>query len=561
MSERDDYETLCSLGLDREEIAALGLLKPASGPPERLMEAYLRRSKRREDLATMRAHLRDLVRYADREGLSIRHVWFEQLSASKHYVRRPEFEQATQAVFAGHSKVLAFWKTDRFDRRGMGAVGRMLDEFDRRRAGLVSVTESLDSRQPGARIVFAILSERAREEAKDISLRVNTGHAAHKLEGRRGTGRPPYGLMSPRLENGAPSGVVTHNPEEYPGARRLADLMLGNYETEDGSLPEPLSATATAKRLNAEGFRTRNGRLFATESVSRIVQSPLFAGMVPTTERVLDEYGSPTGKWVDTREPMTDDKGNVLRCGEGVITPGEWYKIRAGFGQRTGDSKGKRPATYMLTSIARCGRCRGWMRHHRGYYRCVNGANQGTCKGNSTRAPRLEAEVTAAWIGHVTALEPGDPKLEAIAKRWLAFSDPESQAEREQARQALEAAQKRVQRLEDDYYVHGKMTEERYEELSARQHATIELMTARLEALDTSNDISVLLDGEALAEAWEDATVADRRALLSSVIRAVYVGASTGKGDQRPIHTRVTYWWEGEPEPELPPLEVQLQVT
>src|SRR5690606_17844158 len=125
-------------------------------------------------------------------------VWFEQLSASKYYVRRQEFEGATRAVFDGLSKVLAFWKTDRFDRRGMGAVGRMLDEFDRRRAGLVSVTEALDSRQPGARIVFAILSERAREEAKDISLRVNIGHAAHRSEGHRGTGLPPYGLRSPK---------------------------------------------------------------------------------------------------------------------------------------------------------------------------------------------------------------------------------------------------------------------------------------------------------------------------------------------------------------------------
>src|SRR5690606_2258753 len=130
--QRDDYETLRALGFSVQELDAMSLLKPAQGPPERLMEAYLRRSKKREDLATMREHLRQLVAYAQRERLSIRHVWFEQLSASKYYVRRQEFEGATRAVFDGLSKVLAFWKTDRFDRRGMGAVGRMLDEFDRR---------------------------------------------------------------------------------------------------------------------------------------------------------------------------------------------------------------------------------------------------------------------------------------------------------------------------------------------------------------------------------------------------------------------------------------------
>jgi site-specific DNA recombinase len=542
---RDDYETLRTMGFEDEELKALGLWEPATAPPERLIEAYLRRSKKREDLATMRQHLRDIVRYRWPEGHQIRHVWFEQLSASKHYVRRPKFEEATQAVFDGRSKTLAFWKTDRFDRRGMGAVGRMLDEFDRRRAGLVSTTEGLDSRQPGARIVFAILSERAREEAKDIVLRVNTGHAAHKAEGRRGTGIPPYGLMSPRLDDGKPSGLVAHHPTEYPGARKLADFMLGKYETEDGSPAEPLSATATAKRLNAEGFRTRHGRLFTPESVSRIAQSPLFAGLVPRTERVLDEYGTPTGKWTSTSDPMTDPKGALLRCGEGIVTPGEWFKIKAGFAERTGDGKGRRGASYLLTGIVRCGRCKGGMRHHRGYYRCVNWASKGTCKGGtSTRSPRLEREVSEAWIGHVSALDIEDPALHAIARRWLAFSDPERQAEREHARTALRDAQARVQKLEDDFYVGGRISEERYEQLSAAQRATIETMSARLEELSGEGDLTPLLDSEALREAWADATMADRRALLASVIKAVYVVPSLiGKGDPTPISKRVEYEW------------------
>ncbi|MEU9109429.1 recombinase family protein [Streptomyces xanthophaeus] len=64
-------------------------------------------------------------------------------SASKTYVRRQEFEKATQAVMDGRSKMLGVWKTDRFHRRGMGAVGRKLDEFDRRQSRLVSVSEGL----------------------------------------------------------------------------------------------------------------------------------------------------------------------------------------------------------------------------------------------------------------------------------------------------------------------------------------------------------------------------------------------------------------------------------
>jgi DNA invertase Pin-like site-specific DNA recombinase len=51
---------------------------------------------------------------------------------------------------------------------------RAMDEFDRRRARLYVLQENLDSRQQGTRIVFAILAERAREEIKDLALRVMT---------------------------------------------------------------------------------------------------------------------------------------------------------------------------------------------------------------------------------------------------------------------------------------------------------------------------------------------------------------------------------------------------
>ncbi|MCF3182684.1 recombinase family protein [Streptomyces polychromogenes] len=153
------------------------------------MDACLRRSNKKEELATLRGYLRDVVRWARTNGRQIRHVWFEELSASKSYVRRREFEKATQAITDGKSKTLGVWKTDRFDRRGMGAVGRMLDEFDRRQSRLVSVSEGLDSSQ-GGRMVFAIRSEHAREEAKDMAKRVKIGHDSHKAEGRRGTGRP-----------------------------------------------------------------------------------------------------------------------------------------------------------------------------------------------------------------------------------------------------------------------------------------------------------------------------------------------------------------------------------
>ncbi|NYI06056.1 recombinase family protein [Allostreptomyces psammosilenae] len=545
-------------------MAELGLDKPATAEPDHLMDVYLRRSNKKEDLAVLRAHLRDISRWARNNHLQIRHVWFEQLSASKSYVRRAEFEKCTKAILDGKSKTMGIWKTDRFDRRGMGAVGRMLDEFEDRRARLVSIIEGLDSSQPGVRTIFAMLSERARDEAKDIALRVKTGHDAHKAENRRGTGRPPFGTMSPRLPNGKPSGRIEPDPNEFPTARRLADLLLGEardlpdeWKHKEGT---PLTTKDVAHILNVEERRTRGGHTWSPTAVSKLVQSPLFAGMVPVRERRTDEHGNPLGSWRGYGEPMLDDQGNPRICGTGVITVAEYYKIRSYIRERTNDrfGKGKPGVKYLGTSLYKCGRirvlddgteglCMGSQGQRGGMYRCQVRVTRGVsvCKGSTTLSSRVDHAVGQAWIRHVTALDPEDPVLITIGRRWLAFSDPETQAKKEHARQALEAAQRRVKKLEEDYYLFGKLSEERYEELSSQQRATIEAMVATLEAMDAETDLSPLLDATSLREAWEDADVPTRRMLLKCTLgsKGIIIYPAKRRGDKSPILERLEFDW------------------
>lgn len=540
---RDDYTMLGTLGLSDDDLRDLDLWELATATPDGLVEAYLRRSNRKEDTATLRGHLRDIVRWARAEGMQIRHVHFEQLSASKSYVRRTEFENATRAILDGRSKTMAVWKTDRFDRRGMGAVGTMLDQFSIRRARLVSVVEGLDSSK-GGRMVFAILAERAREEAADIALRVKMGHDSHEEENRRGTGVPPYGLFSKRG-----SGKIEPHREEFAVARRIAELLL-----------DDVSATGVANTLNAEGITTRSGASWTGAAISRVAQSPLWGGMVPQRERVTDEFDNPTGVWRGYGEPSLDAEGKPRICGTGVVTQQEWYAIRAKIDARTGDElgkgrrRGKTAAKYQGTGVYRCGRvhangkpCLSPLSHRGGKYQCIVRGTRGpaVCQGVSTLADRADFAIGEAWINHVGALEPGDPVLMVIGRRWLAFSDPETQAAREHARVAMEGALKRVQRLEDDYYLHGKISEERYEELSAAQRATIEVMSTALSALDRSADLSPMIGGDMLRESWGDADVSTRRMLLLSTLgpRGVMILPAAHQGDRSPIQSRLRFDW------------------
>ncbi|MEU9109428.1 recombinase family protein [Streptomyces xanthophaeus] len=109
---------------------------------------------------------------------------------------------------------------------------------------------------------------------------MKAGHDAHKADGRRGTVRPPFGLRST-----AGSGTVEQHGDEYGTARRLADLLLDKKTTKD-----------TAHQLNEEGRRTRSGATWSPTAVSKLAQSPLFAGMVPVRRRKTDEHGNPPGQ-------------------------------------------------------------------------------------------------------------------------------------------------------------------------------------------------------------------------------------------------------------------------
>jgi site-specific DNA recombinase len=534
---RADDMALKQLGLSDEERTEFGLDVPAAGGPDVLVDVYIRRSKKREDLTTLRAHLRDIARWTEAQGLGIRHVWFEQLSASKSCVFRDEFERARAAVLDGHSKTLAVWKTDRLDRRGMGAGGALLDELDRRRARLVSVHEGLDSRR-GGRIVFALLSERARDEAKDISERVQVGLDAHRAQGRAPGGRPPFGVTR------AEEGRVAPDPDEYPLARRIAEALLRGEPT-----------TALAHQLTAEGARTRTGRHWSANAICRMVHSPLWAGFVPHRERLTDEFGSPIDKWAWRAEPLIGPDGSPVSCGAGVVSPAEWYVIKGKLAERTtkafGTKHGHRQAQHLLTGILRCGICQvpvvsgGSSAPGKGSYRCRTYVEGGAaaCPGARTRSAAAEEVVASRWIEHVSGLDPGDAVLHEIARRWLSYQDPEIDERLRRVTAAQAEAHRRLGDLEEAYYMRGVMQKERFEHLARGLREQLTSMEEEVAQLHRGADLTPLLDGVLLEDAWHGANFGDRRMLLRCALRYVTLVPAKGQGDRTPIVERLQFEW------------------
>ncbi|MEV4338768.1 recombinase family protein [Streptomyces sp. NPDC049590] len=534
--DRDDRPALLALGFNEADLKELGLWEPVIGDPASLAEMYVRRSKKKDTLSSLREQVRRMCAHAAHEGKRIRHVWFEQKSASKSYVRREEFEKATAAIaHAGLSKTLYVFKTSRLSRRGMGQVGLLLDKFEERQARIFVVAENLDSTK--SRMVLAILSEQAREQASDIGDFTKIGIDGNKADGRWTGGVTPFGLYSPKG-----SGKLKRQPQEYPIARRIADYLL------DRKTPNWI-----ADKLNSEGIKTRHGKKWTGPGIVSLAHSVAWAGLVVKREKMLDEHGNETGKYHRGGAPLLDKHGNPVSCGEGVITFAEHVKInkilaeRAQPGTSIGSRKrGKRETVALLSGLLKCARCGGPMANGGVNYRCyarqVEGAS--SCQGVSTERKRVDEAVTNLWVNHILALPPHSPTILAIAREWLSYQDPEKEARKAHVNAALESAVGREIQLRKERFILNRMDEATYEYLWRELNGQIDSLKTELEELSREADLSPLMNPETLIDIWEGAGIGGQRALLRAALNGITLLPSKYRGDRTPILERLVPDWK-----------------
>ncbi|MGW8848243.1 recombinase family protein [Streptomyces xiamenensis] len=532
--ERDDIATLRSLGFKNTELRELGLWEPVTGDPFELAEIYLRRSRKKDTLTSMRQQVREMCGHARSENKRIRHVWFEQRSASKASVRREEFEKATGSVIAGLSKTLYVFKTSRLSRRGMGQVGLLLDEFESRKARICVTAERIDSSK--SRMILAILSEQAREQAADISQFAKMSITAHKEEGKWTGGVTPFGLYVPKG-----TGKLAHHPKEYPTARRIAVYLL-NRKTPGW----------IADRLNSEGISTRHGRKWATSGIISLAHSVTWAGLVANRERMRDEHGNELDKYHRGGSPLLNKNGHPISLGQGVISFSEHIKIaqiladRSRTGTSFGDrSRGKRETIAILTGILRCGYCNGPMENGGINYRCKARQQEGasSCKGIATSKIRADNEVSFLWERHILSLSPESDVIHAIARNWLNYKDPAKEKRKQEVTAALDSAASRELKLQKEFFLGGGMDETRYEAFRRDLAEQIAGMKAELKELAKSADLTALMYPETLAHLWKNAGPTGQRALLRAAIRKIVVSPPKGPGDRTPISERMHIDW------------------
>jgi hypothetical protein len=189
------------------------------------------------------------------------------------------------------------------------------------------------------------------------------------------------------------------------------------------AVDQNLGYKSIADTLNAEGFRSKEGRPFASYTIQRILSNEALMGTLAYGKR--PRKGNPQEELVRVPEFFP-----------AILSGEEWERLQQRLAIRRESSRGRaHSSTYLLGGIARCGNCDGPMsgktgamwkgRRYRNYY--------------CSRAMRSR-EMCATYNGHAAH------KLEKAVLEYLGqFSDPKRVREHMQAAERREVGKKEAE--------------------------------------------------------------------------------------------------------------------
>ncbi|MBR7828646.1 recombinase family protein [Actinospica sp. MGRD01-02] len=497
-------------------------------------DLYLRLSLDREGKTGIERQEADCRAEAARLGLTVRKVHIDRGRSGYKYVTRKGFDDALAAVTAGVVGTLIVWKLDRLSRKGIGEIGRVLDDLSRVGARIVSVMDRKDTSDESDRIAIALLAELARQESKNIGTRVGNAKRYLRTRGQWIGGQPPYGLMvDPETKR------LTPDPDTAVFARLIADMALSGE-----------SLTGIARFLNAEEIEAPRGGEWNAGTLSQLLRAPAFAGLMPETD--YSEAPDGTRKYSHRVRVYSDPTTHEpVEIGEGIISDGEREVILTLIASRTReDSLGRKRPTHdgsaLLTTLIHCGVCERRMHRVGGSYRCMATRAGNRCPGANVMADAIDAYVSDAFLTRLPASEPDDPLLIAVADRWVRKADPELFAKRDAIRAELDAQESAMDRLIEDRErpeFQGQRGRERYDKAVSRIMRRTAGLEADLSALPTpAVNVGPLLDSETLVPAWEGADLDRKREYLRLAIDRVSVSKGQ-RGKRFNGHERVTIEW------------------
>ncbi|MFB9653919.1 recombinase family protein [Pseudarthrobacter oxydans] len=390
------------------------------------------------------------------------------LSAFRKGVRRPSWEDLLIDLAAGAVQGIAAYDLDRIARQPRD-LERLIEIYDEH-PGLVfaTVTGEIDLSKPDGLLMARIMVSFASKSSSDTGRRVSRAKLQIAQMGKvAGGGYRPYGFEKDRR---------TIVEAEAANLRDIAERALRGQ-----------SMRSIARQFDAQGIPTPAGREhWSVASLTRILTSPRIAGLRGYKGTLL----------------LGDNGHPVKAVWPAIINMDTWTALKELLTNPDHTPKKRIDRAYLLSGFlyCRCGaKMSGAMRKGRPEYRC-NGC------GNTHRlAAPIDEFVTGKVLNHLEAI---------LADDDLAPIDEDDDLD-----QRIAEAEASLAALINEWTA-GRISDQVFFTAQNRKEAVV-LSLRRERGNKKRRQTSQASVG--VRERWEQATLSERRAILSEVLQGVRV--------------------------------------
>lgn len=420
--------------------------------------------------------------------------WYEDnnLSAFNRNVVRPDFEQMLNDLTAGRICGILAYDIDRVYRQPRD-LERVIDIYETSKESLIFKTlsgQNFDLATSDGRFSARLFVNIANKSSEDTRRRVVRANVAKARRGKAHSAGPVFGWREddPSKLDPKTSAIRKRAVEKHMAGDRVATVMKWLAD-------EQVINPATGKHFTWGGTKA-------------MICSPRNWGIRAYNEEIIYD---------DANEIVMGDWEPIFK------TLDTWFQLQALKGRDARESPGESNVSYLLTAIARCGRCGGGLKGHPkwkkgertpGYNYNCNKQRPEHCGALSIDGPKLDALIQDLVWAH--ALRTGkQTQAPENAMPWAREAELKDLKEQIAELQALWEAKK----------VRAASYVTTLDDLNARKN---ELLAERAVSVVPAGVRSI--SDELLAGGWENLSIERQRIIIRKVLRAVLIHPAKSRG-------------------------------
>ncbi len=330
------------------------------------------------------AQLKAMQEYAAKRGWPVVEEFID-LAESARSANRPEFQRmiALARKKPAPFEIILVWKLSRFARNREDSI---LFKALLRKHGVqvVSISEPIDD-SPSGRLLEGVIETIDEFYSANLSHDTLRGMKENACRGFRNGGSPPYGYKYVKVTAGnQDKSKLTLEPSEAPVVRRIFQLYL-----------EGLGLKEIAKRLTAEGVKTRAGHAWRKTALHYLVTNETYTGTLIFNRH---QYRVSRLQGRTPEQPI-----RVENAHPAIIDKHSFDRVQSLLGERSPRMTHPRivSSNYLLSGMVRCGLCGAKMVGCSAksgrffYYGCqsVLKRGKGVCKARLVPKAKLEGAV------------------------------------------------------------------------------------------------------------------------------------------------------------------------